>query len=585
MKTVVTVASFVDLVAFVALAALAASRWRARRDEAAGWIALALFSIAAVSVAGRVLPVHPHDLLERIVQRLDVAVLLLFPALLFGFTTAFQRASRRVRLAVTAMTSAMLVWTFLLPHFPAQGEPRSGLFIAYLVGFLLHWTVLAVIVSWRLWRAGRGQPTVARRRMQMFAVGAAAITVALFGAVGAPDPDSVGALVTQLLAFVCAIAFGLALAPPEAIRILWRRPEQLRLQQAVQSLVELAMTREEAVARVLMPMAEVVGASSISLRDREGKLLGSLGLDGDPAASQRVVVETKELSLEVWTSRYAPYFGDDELRLLQTMVALTGLALDRVRLFQTEHEARLALERANELQLNFVALAAHELRTPVTTIHGFVRTLNHLGTRLTPEQREELRVALEQQTTRMASLVEQLLDLSRLDAAAIQIRPQQLDVSARLRELAITAAGARVDEVRVEAPEGIFAAVDPDAFDRVVSNLVTNALRYGAAPVTVTVEEIPGRLRVLVEDRGNGVPPEFVPNLFERFARAGVARDRVAGTGLGLAIARAYARAHGGDLVYEDASPHGARFVFEVRPGESPPPGRSASTKPATLAA
>lgn len=176
----------------------------------------------------------------------------------------------------------------------------------------------------------------------------------------------------------------------------------------------------------------------------------------------------------------------------------------------------------------------------------------------------------------MARLVEQLLDLSRLDASAIRIRPQQLDVSARLRELALTAAGARAAEVRVEAPERLVAAVDPDAFDRVVSNLVTNTLRCGEAPFTVEILQADGRLRVLVEDRGRGVPADFVSDLIERFARAGVARDRVAGTGLGLAIARAYACAHGGDLRYEDASPHGARFVFELLAGESPEPGRRA---------
>ena len=75
---------------------------------------------------------------------------------------------------------------------------------------------------------------------------------------------------------------------------------------------------------------------------------------------------------------------------------------------------------------NFVALAAHELRTPVTTIHGFVQTLHHLGDRLDDAQQAQLRTALEQQTVRMASLVEQLLDLSRLDAEAVEVRPQRI---------------------------------------------------------------------------------------------------------------------------------------------------------------
>src|SRR5204862_3593785 len=124
-----------------------------------------------------------------------------------------------------------------------------------------------------------------------------------------------------------------------------------------------------------------------------------------------VEVEVPGGSLSVWTSPYAPYFGEDELALVKTLGALTGLALDRVRLFQAEHQARLGLERANEVMNEFVTLAAHELRTPVTAIHGFVRTLNHLGERLGEGQREQLSEALEQQTLRMARLVEQLLDL------------------------------------------------------------------------------------------------------------------------------------------------------------------------------
>src|SRR6185369_9827560 len=99
------------------------------------------------------------------------------------------------------------------------------------------------------------------------------------------------------------------------------------------------------------------------------------------------------------------FFGDEELRLLSTLGALTGLALDRVRLFQAEHDTRVALERADEVKTNFIALAAHELRTPMTTIHGFVTTLHHLGSRLDESRRESVREALLQQTERMSRLI------------------------------------------------------------------------------------------------------------------------------------------------------------------------------------
>jgi signal transduction histidine kinase len=318
------------------------------------------------------------------------------------------------------------------------------------------------------------------------------------------------------------------------------------------------------------------------MQDGEGRVVAATGVPepalwaleaGEPAPqtwsnAKVVVVPADGAKLTVWTSPYAPFFGDEEMRVLRSLAALTAIALDRVRLFAAEHEGRLALERANELQANFIALAAHELRTPVTSIHGFARTLNHLGDRLSEEQRHELREALEQQTARMAGLVEQLLDLSRLDADAVAIRPERFDVRDRLQEVVAGAAGARAGDVHVNVPSSVEVCADPDAFDRIVSNLVTNAFRYGTPPVIVSAQRSDRHLRVWVEDRGAGVPADFVPCLFDRFARERGSATRAAGTGLGLAIARSYARAHDGDLVYEDAQPHGARFML-VLPSES----------------
>jgi signal transduction histidine kinase len=114
--------------------------------------------------------------------------------------------------------------------------------------------------------------------------------------------------------------------------------------------------------------------------------------------------------------------------------------------------------------------------------------------------------------------------------------------------------------VQVEVPPDLEAAVDPAAFDRILTNLVANALRYGEPPVIVRAEQRDRHFRLAVEDRGPGVPAEFVPDLFERFTRSARAQERGIGTGLGLAIARSYANAHRGELVYEPASPTGARF-------------------------
>jgi signal transduction histidine kinase len=572
MRELVQVVGYVNVGAFVALGLVAAVQWRARRHEVAVWVALSFGALALVVLLGQLLPDHPGSFGGNLLLRILVAALVVFPYLLFRFTMAFVRPPRRLYAFVTCLSIVLVIWTFALPHFPERGEPRSAAFDAWLVAFVVHWSVLSTASAWHLWRAGRGQPTVARRRMQLLSAAAAGLTIAIVLSASSSNPDSGFAAAAGLLATASAVAFILGLAPPSALRMIWRRPEGVRVQKAIESLMRLATNQEEVAARVLEPMAAIVGARALAVLNEEGHVVGSYGSPDED--SEPTVVQLEGVSLRVWTTPYAPFFGSEELGLLRTLAALTGLALDRVRLFEQEHKGRLALERANQVKTNFVALAAHELRTPVTTIDGFVRTLHHLGDRLSEEEQARLRTALEQQTARMAQLVEQLLDLSRLDADAIKIVPQQLQVRERLEEIVVGAAGARRSSVEVHAPEGLEASIDPQAFDRIVSNLVTNAFRYGEPPVIVSAERRDRHLRVSVEDCGRGVSPEFVPDLFERFTRSEGSRSSAGGTGLGLAIARSYALAHDGELLYEPVTPHGARFEL-VLPVDARAPDRA----------
>jgi signal transduction histidine kinase len=570
--TLVEIIGWVNLALFTVVAVVALREWRAGRGRAGIWAALTFGALALVADVGRLIPDDPRGGAE-VALRLLVAVLVLFPYLLYRFTTAFQPPTLRLERLMGLMTVALLVWTFVLPEFPEEGEPRSTAFVAYLIAFLIHWTVLSIVVAVRLWRAGLGQPSVARRRMQLLALASVAITLALIVSSIANDEDSAAALVTALLATAAALAFLLGLAPPAGLRLLWRRPEQEQLQHAIGRL--MTVTTEQGIAdEVLPPTARIVSARAVALRGPGGRLLATYGIDtagGERLAGmddEHVVrIDVPSGELLVWTTPYAPFFGTEELRLLQTLGALTGLALDRARLFAHEREARAALERADELKTNFVALAAHELRTPVTSVVGFVETLVRRERELPEGMRQELQQALLEQARRMRNLVEQLLDLSRLDAEAVEIRPERLGVRERVLELVAAAAGERAHHVQIAVPPELEANVDASAFDRIVTNLVVNALRYGEAPVTVSAEQSDRHFRLAVEDRGAGVPPEFVPNLFERFTRSEHTHERAGGSGLGLAIARSYAQAHRGDLIYEHAEPHGARFNL-VLPAE-----------------
>ncbi len=222
--------------------------------------------------------------------------------------------------------------------------------------------------------------------------------------------------------------------------------------------------------------------------------------------------------------------------------------------------AREELQELDVLKSEYIALATHELRNPLSSIYGISVTMNARGDELSEPERRALRTALREQTARMRNLAEQLLDLSRLDLTAIRISPERVRLGPKIEELVRSLGEPRSKAVTVAVPAGLEALVDLAALDRMLTNLVSNSLQHGKPPVTVTAFGQDRHLRLVVEDRGRGVPPEFVPRLFGRFERSIESRDRGDGSGLGLAIAQAYARAHGGEIVYGPAVPHGARF-------------------------
>jgi signal transduction histidine kinase len=244
-------------------------------------------------------------------------------------------------------------------------------------------------------------------------------------------------------------------------------------------------------------------------------------------------------------------FAREEVELLQLVAERVAIAIERAQV----HEELIQLD---QLKLNFVAIASHELRTPATAVYGVLKTLVARGPDLGEELREELlRVGVEQ-GERLRRLLEELLDLSRLDARAITVEPRPVVLKAALTDV-VRGALSVTDAVELDIPDDLAAVVDPLVLERVVSNLVANAVRYGAPPIRIVAQTRDRHLRVAVEDSGPGVPKEFEGRIFDRFARGGADT----GHGLGLAIARAYAQAHGGDLVY-DRRPGGARFELLI---------------------
>jgi PAS domain S-box-containing protein len=273
-----------------------------------------------------------------------------------------------------------------------------------------------------------------------------------------------------------------------------------------------------------------------------------------------------------------PTFGPEEIDLLTRFGRLAWLALDNARLYQAAqqelHDRRRAekeLERyaselrqaneelraADEMKTHFVAVASHELRTPLTAVLGFATTLLNHWERIPDEEKLEHIRLIEGQARRLSRLADDLLTMSKIEAGALEVRPEPVDVAGALHR----AASAFADQdIQIAVEEGLHAVADADHVEQILMNFVSNALKYGRPPVRVEARRRHRWVEVAVSDDGEGVPPDFVPRLFQKFAQAGRGGT---GTGLGLSIVRGLARAQGGDAWYEPADP-GARFCVRL---------------------
>lgn len=234
----------------------------------------------------------------------------------------------------------------------------------------------------------------------------------------------------------------------------------------------------------------------------------------------------------------------------------------------TMNELLGRLQRALQVQRDFVADAGHELRTPLAVL----RTELELATRRerTPEELRATITAAGEETERIARLADELLFLARADEAqqALPREPERLlPLVERSRHGVLGEAEARGVRLDLDGDPAVVARVSPDLLRRAVENLLENALRYApdGSRVTTRLRREDGQAVIEVLDEGPGFPPEFIPRAFERFGRANDARSRHdGGAGLGLAIVLAVARAHGGVAAVANRPDRGAVVTLRI---------------------
>ena len=222
------------------------------------------------------------------------------------------------------------------------------------------------------------------------------------------------------------------------------------------------------------------------------------------------------------------------------------------------------LAETDRMRRELVANVSHELRTPISALQASLENVIDGVETADPRTLEAMRAQVE----RLGSLVEQLLDLSRIEAEGAGVSRSEFPAErllARARTEAMESADGSVG-VEVEAvPNDLRLLADEELLQRVVNNLIENALRFAPAGDTVSARAAAGNgtIRLDVIDHGPGIPPEERTRVFERFYRVDDARSS-AGAGLGLAIAEWAVSMHGGSIRAEEASPHGCRMVVEL---------------------
>ncbi len=252
-------------------------------------------------------------------------------------------------------------------------------------------------------------------------------------------------------------------------------------------------------------------------------------------------------------------------RVLEAFTAQLAGALTGLRLRRAAANAE-ALGRANELRTALLAAVSHDLRTPLASIKASVTSLRAGDVRWAPAQEAEFLATIEEAADRLDSLVGNLLDMSRLQAGALELAPRAIDLEEVVPSaLASLGLGAEAVEVELSASlppvEG-----DPGLLERTVANLVANAAAWSPPDLAVRIEAAAhdGTVELRIVDHGPGIPPADRERVFEPFQQRGDS-DR-GGVGLGLAVSRGFVEAMGGELRVEDTPGGGVTMVVRLPP-------------------
>ncbi|NPA30607.1 MAG: GAF domain-containing protein [Chloroflexi bacterium] len=368
-----------------------------------------------------------------------------------------------------------------------------------------------------------------------------------------------------------------------AVRNAWLytqlRHEKQRLDALLDAVADglLILTPDLTLARLNQTFAQMYGANPEDLKGlphhqvvrwarlERGTPLEQARAEGWPAAPHDVLDVQGDLErpgqrpLPVHI-RYSPLFADDGDTLLNIIASVRDMT---------------AFREAEKLKSTFISTISHELKTPIALIKGYVSTLRRPDVRWDSDTVQESLAIIEEEADRLARLVQDLLEASRLQSGGVTLHRSPVDLPALVRRVVQRfTAQAQGHTFRLNFPEDFPRVLaDEGRLEQVLSNLVANALKYAPPETEICIrgEVRPHEVVVCVRDQGPGIPPEDQPYVFDPFYRSRATASKVPGTGLGLFLSRAIVEAHGGRMWVNPHYREGAEVCLALPRDEDAP--------------
>jgi PAS domain S-box-containing protein len=285
-----------------------------------------------------------------------------------------------------------------------------------------------------------------------------------------------------------------------------------------------------------------------------------------PLTGHRGVLGTLSL---ITTSDSERRYTLADVALAEDLARRAALAVENAQLYAEAQAAIHTAEEAVRAREVFLSVAAHELKTPVTSLRGFAQLTLRALDQDRELDRERLRHALtvvNQQSDKLRRLVAQLLDISRIQSGRLQLEMREVDLCQLISEVVTGMQHqSQFHTLHIDMPECQFVNMDALRLEQVLTNLLDNAIKYSPQGGSIDIEvwtPDPGHVALAVRDRGPGIRPEHRGHIFERFYQAGADAEHAAGMGLGLYISHEIVELHGGTISAEFPSDGGARFVI-----------------------